>query len=161
MLLFLRAGMQFSGIMVCLDAVVHACTPTATSQQGITDQQSLQSCLRTGQPIEKRSRKKRTLTSHRLHFCSPKWPLSHITFESKSWYEIYIVQLLKGIFFLYYFFIWEICDLSSLSWAVWLLENLLVFQEWSKRSLERSIDFWKLTRLCIKFVKFFCFSVLL
>lgn len=33
MLLFLRAGMQFSGIMVCLDAVVHACTPTATSQQ--------------------------------------------------------------------------------------------------------------------------------
>lgn len=145
-----------------------------TAGDNSTDQQSLQSCLRTGQPIEKRNRKKRTLTSHRTSFLFTKvapFTLSHciiitlkiggendvvwkedITFESKSWYEIYIVQLLKGIFFLYYFFICEICDLSSLSWAVWLLENLLAFQEWSKRSLERSINFWKLTRLCIKFV---------
>lgn len=89
-----------------------------TAGDNSTDQQSLQSCLRTGQPIEKRSRKKRTLRSHRTSFLFTKvapFTLSHciiitlkvwgenyvvwkedITFESKSWYEIYIVQ---GIFF--------------------------------------------------------------
>lgn len=71
MLIFLRAGTQFSGIMVCLDAVMHACTPTATSQRGITAlTDNLQILSENRAANRKKEAEKNTLVSQHLFFAA-------------------------------------------------------------------------------------------